>query len=145
MPGVVPQPDGRLGHSVFVTEEAHAGRVQKQKPSRRGLQAEPAGCEYPQKMAARKNQHVPVNRPQAFHHAVGPRANLERRFSAGAAVVKQLPAGGLGVNFHRAQPFVVAIVPLDELAVHFGGGAEPGQLASSPGALQRTGEDFKVV
>ncbi len=63
-------------------------------------------------------------------------------FSAGATVTEQLPAGTFHVDFRRAKTFIIAIIPFDQIAVHFGGFSKPGQFASSAGALQGTGENF---
>ena len=41
----------------------------------------------------------------------------------------------LCMNLHRSKPLVIAVVPLDEIAVHFGSAAKAGQFACSTRAL----------
>src|SRR5262245_37242001 len=47
------------------------------------------------------------------------------------------------MNLRGAQPLVLSVVPLDQIAVHFGRGAETGQFAGASGALQGAGKDLR--
>src|SRR4029434_1220802 len=58
MTSVVPQPDYRLRHVVFVAQRAQARRAQHEVSTERGIEAEPTSGEYSQEMPARKKQHV---------------------------------------------------------------------------------------
>src|SRR5208283_1351114 len=91
-------------------------------------------------MPVRKNQHVAPDGAQPLDDAVGPRADLFRRFSPGAAVAEQLPVRALGVNVRGAEAFILAVIPLDQVGIDFGRGAKAGQFAGADRALQGTGE-----
>ena len=92
-------------------------------------------------MPAREKQHIPLDRPQASHNAVGPRRHISHRFAARPTVMKDIPGRILAMDLIGAEPFVRPIVPLDEVWVDPGRPRESGQFARSPGALQRTGEN----
>src|SRR5258708_11270979 len=87
-------------------------------------------------MSARKDQHIAFDRTHATHNVIGPRANVVRQFSAGAAVAKQLPVGAMCMNLHRSETFVLAVVPFDQIAIDFGCGRKAGQFAGASSALQ---------
>src|SRR5512139_3198096 len=91
MPIVVPQPDDGLGQVVFVTQCTQARGGQHEVFPEGGLEAEPAPCEYPQKMCAGEKQHVTCDGAHALYDPVCPRVNLVRRFPSGAAIAKELP------------------------------------------------------
>src|SRR5437867_3671541 len=129
MAGIVPQPDHRLGRAIFVPEYTYAGCVQCEKSPGGGFESKPTGSEHSQKMPARKNQNIASDRANAIHNLICPRGNMVRRFSAGAAVVEQMPFRALRVNFRRAEAFVPAVVPFDQVAVNFGARAEAGKFA----------------
>src|SRR5262249_41274176 len=78
-----------------------------------------------QKMAAGKNQNVPVDGAQATYHPVGPGANLIRRFSAGATVAEQLPTGTIRKDLGRATAFILAVVPFVQVTIDFSHGPKP--------------------
>src|SRR5258706_11990753 len=44
------------------------------------------------------------------------------------------------MDLRRSKPLIIAVVPLDEIAVHFSSGAKAGQFARPTRALQRTFE-----
>jgi hypothetical protein len=140
--GVVPQADHRMGQPVFVPEYAYACRGQHEKSSCAGFHPQPAGSEYPQKMTAGKNQHIPIDYAHSAHHLIGPSANLIWQFSAGAAIAEQLPARGFCMNLDRSESFVLAVVPFDQFGIGFGCSPEASQFACAGGALQGTREDL---
>src|SRR5262245_46820216 len=79
MTRIVPQTNHGLGQVVLVSERAQACRAQEKETSGSRLEAEPAGGEHPEKMSARKQQHVARSPAHPAHHLVGPRAHLRRR------------------------------------------------------------------
>src|SRR6516165_10630316 len=92
-------------------------------------------------MPARKNQHVTFDRTHAAHNAVGPRADLARRLSSGAAVTEELPVRALHMDLSRAAALILAVVPLDQVGIDFGRGPKACQFAGPHRALQWAGED----
>src|SRR5262245_51010985 len=88
-------------------------------------------------MPAREEQHVALLGAHPADHAVGARPDLRRRLAAGTAVAEELPVGALGVDLGRGPALVVAIVPLDEVAVELGRVREAGELAGARRALER--------
>src|SRR6476469_4649486 len=91
MARIVPQPNYRRRLIVFIAECAQAGRGEKEVFSPQWLQAEPAGGEHAEEMAAGKKQHVAVDRTNAVNHLVGSGRDFGRRLTAGTAVAKELP------------------------------------------------------
>src|SRR5262245_61547721 len=141
MPSFVPQANHRLGQAtVFIGQHAQARCAQQQISAARRFEPEPASAEHAQKMAAGKNQNVPVDGTQATYHPVGPGANLIRRFSSGATVMEQLPTGTFRKDLGRATAFILAVVPLVQVTIDFRHGSEASQLAGPRRALPRTGE-----
>jgi len=53
-----------------------------------------------------------------------------------------LPIGTAAQDVRAAQAFIIAIVPLDEVGVDLGDGAEAGEFAGLDGALERAGKNF---
>ena len=124
----VPQLDYRFGQVVvFIGQRTEACGAQQEVPATSRVQTEPAGGEHPKEMPARKNQHVTFDRPHPAHDAVGPRADLTRRLSSGAAVAEELPVRALRMDLGRAPPLILAVIPLDQVGVDFGRGPKAGQ------------------
>src|SRR5208282_869265 len=142
MTAIVPKLDCGLGQFMLIAQRAEARSAQQEVPATSRVEAEPAGREHPQEMPARKNQHVAFDRAHSAHDAVGPRADLARRLSSGAAVTEQLPVRALHMDLSGAAALILAIVPLDQVGIDLGRTAKPGQLAGSPRALQGAGEDL---
>jgi hypothetical protein len=86
-------------------------------------------------MSARKQQHIAMDSAQAAHNAIRPGGYLLRRFTSRATVAEKLPFWTLCADLGPAAAFVFAIVPLDQVTIDFGNGAESGQLTSPNGAL----------
>src|SRR5262249_41123655 len=93
-------------------------------------------------MPARKQQDVPPDVANPVHDAIGAGTDLIRRFSSRTTVAKQLPARTLLLDVIGTTPLVLAIIPFYQIAVGLRFTSEPGQLAGSDRALQRTGEHF---
>jgi hypothetical protein len=122
----IPQPDYRLGEFVLVAHSAQAGSAQQEVPATRYVETEPASGENPQEMAARKHQHFAFDRAHPIHDAVGPRPDLARRLSSGAAVTEELTVRALCMDLGRATALILAVVPLDQVGIDFGHIAKPG-------------------
>src|SRR5215469_4517054 len=135
MTSIVPQSNRRLRGAVFITQDAQAGRLQQEVSTAARFEPEPASRDHSQEMPAREQQHVPLNPPHSIHDPVGPSADLLRRFPSGAAVAKQLPIWMLCMNLGGAAPLVLAVVPFDQVLIHFGDGPESGQLGGPGCAL----------
>src|SRR5262249_32494522 len=61
-------------------------------------------------------------------------------FAGGTAVAEKLPAGVVFQDVAGKRPLQAAVVPFDEVGIHFRDRAKPGQLAGPGGALQMAGE-----
>src|SRR5215813_2937614 len=93
-------------------------------------------------MPAREQQNVAPETANPTHDAIGPGSDLIRCFSSRTTIAKQLPARTLLMDLLGTTPLVLAIIPFYQIAVGLRFTSEPGQLAGSDRALQRTGEHF---
>src|SRR5262245_36796372 len=143
MMGVIPKSDRWPGQVVHIAERAQAGGVQEKESSGSGFDPKPAGREHSQKMAARENQHVAIDRTQMSYHFIRARADFSRRFSVRAAVAKQFPRRIALVYFRCSTSFVITIVPFKQIRICRGPGSEPGQFARARGTLQWAREHFR--
>jgi hypothetical protein len=137
---VIPQSDCRSGQIVLVAKRAQARSAQQEIFARPGFQPKPTGGQDPEKVSARKNQNIPLDRAHALDHTIGSCTNLARRFPSWTAIAEDLPAGALAVDLRRPETLVLAIVPFHQIVVDFGLGAKAGQFAGPGRALQRTSE-----
>src|SRR5579875_1672146 len=96
-------------------------------------------------MAVREDEDIPLQGTKPGHDAVGPCADRVRRFAAGAAIAEQKPVRPFLMNVRRALALVSAVVPFDQIGIHLGLRSETGQLASTAGTLQGTGQDLNEV
>ena len=125
---------------MFIAQRTHARCAQQEKPAGRRFEAEPAGGEHPKKMAARKKQHVALDRVHPAHDTISTRAHLTRRFPSRATVPEQLPVWALHVDFRRAAALIIAVVPFEQIAINFGYRPETRQFATSYSSLQWAGK-----
>src|SRR5271170_568164 len=84
--GFVPQPDRRLCQIVLIAENAEAGRVEQEVAAGSRFEAEPAGCEHPRDVRARKYHDVALDGAHLLNHPVGSCSHLVRSFAFRAAV-----------------------------------------------------------
>ena len=145
MTSVVPLADHRLAQVMLIAQCAQARGAQQEVSSGRWFQPQPAGGEHPQEMAAGKKQHVALEGSHPAQHAVSPRAYLVRRFTSGATVAEQLPIRALSIDLGRASALVLAVVPFDQIAIHFGDGPEAGQLTGPCRALQGARKHLREI
>src|SRR5271156_6629065 len=136
----VPQPDHRLCQIVLIAENAEAGRAEHEVTAASRFEPEPAGCEHPQDVRARKYQDVAPDGANALDCPVGPRPCLVRVFASRSAVAEQKPARALGVYVGGAAALILPVVPFGEVRIGFRQTAEPGQLGGPPRALRRAAE-----
>jgi len=104
------------------------------------VELEPARGKHPEKVPARKEQHVAAHFPHPASHPVGPLPDLVRRLPARAAVPEQLPVRALIVDLGAGETFVRAVVPFAQVGLDAGRGAEAGQLAVRTARRQGTRE-----
>ena len=97
---------------------------------------EPARGQDSQKMRARKQQDVTRRAASASHDAIGTVTDLTRRFSPRTTVPKQLPIGTLRTDLLATTPFILPVVPFNQIMVSFCFASETGQLTSSRRPLQ---------
>src|SRR2546428_3684793 len=128
---LVPEADHRLRAVMFVPNRTEAGCSEHEVPARPRLEPEPTRGEHSEKVAARKEQHVPLDGSHPAYHPVGPRSHLVRRLPARAAVAEQLPVRALGLNLGAGATFIHAIVPFHEIGLDVGRRAEARHLARS--------------
>src|SRR5262249_53926386 len=124
---------------MLIAQRAEARGAEQQVSCCPRCEPEPAGGEHPQEMAARKHQHIRGRRSYAAQHAVGPRTDLLRRFTARTAVAEEVPLWIFAVNLGRATPLILTVVPFDECSIDLGNGSEASQVARPRSPLQRTG------
>src|ERR1700756_5496325 len=96
---VIPQLDHWARQLFLVAHRTQACSAQHEPAGvGRHFKSNPARREDPNEMSAGKNQHVTLDCAYTFDRAVRPCADLARRFSARAAITKQLPIRALPVN-----------------------------------------------
>jgi hypothetical protein len=90
-----------------------------------------------------KKQNIALHGAHAFHHAISPGCDLQGRFSTGAAVAEKLPPRVFRQYVNRQTAFVLAVVPLDQVAIDLSCRSKAGQFTGPHGALQRACEHFR--
>ncbi len=80
----------------------------------------------PSQRAARTRRKCPlenssgaVNGSNPFDDAVRARPNLIERFSARESIAEHFPVRTLGVNVGGAETLILAVIPFDQVAIHF--------------------------
>jgi len=141
MASVVPESNYALSAAVFVSKNAQARRAQKKVFASQWLQAKPTGGKRTQEMAARKEQHITIDRSNSIDHPVGSDRDISGRFTARTAVAKELPIGPLLAYFSSAATFQLAVVPFAQIIIDLGLSAESGQLTGVSSALERARVD----
>src|SRR5205823_4426830 len=110
-----------------------------------GRQAQPARREHAQEVGAREEQHVLIVSPHPEDHTISAGADVLDALSARTAIAEELPVRTLLAYLRRAQAFVLAIVPLDQVGIDHGHAAKAGQLAGAGRALQGARPDMVEV
>src|SRR5262249_7732207 len=96
-----------------------------------------------QKVSAREEQKVALNRADSLQEAVGSGAHLPRGFTPGATVAKKPPVGPLRMNLNAAAAFVLTIVPFEQVRFDLGQSSKTSQFAGPGRALQGAGQNFR--
>src|SRR6185312_12159543 len=91
-------------------------------------------------MAVREQQHVTVEAAKTRDKAIGASAYRIERFATGTAIAEEKPARPLLADVCRALALVLAVIPLDQIAIDLGIRTEAGQVAGALRALQRAGQ-----
>src|SRR5262249_51173476 len=117
---VVPQANNWLVAAVMLeAEHPHAGRVAEEEPPGCRRQAEPARRDRPDDVAAGERQHVAGEAVDPGDDAVGPTGDVFGRFSLGAAIAVEFPAGPLLQDVAGQLSLVAAVIPLDQVGIDF--------------------------
>jgi len=121
---------------VVVTEDAESRRIEHEMRSGLGRESKPSCCEYSKNVTVRKERHG-VDRADPGDDAIDARANLLGAFAAGTAVREDHPVGILCTNLAWRKAFILAVIPLHEVAVDLGALGEAGELTRLAGATER--------
>src|SRR5207237_3805176 len=68
-----------------------------------------------------------------------------RRFTSGATVAEQVPVRALSVDLGRAETLILAVVPLQQIAINFGYCPEAGQLTGPCRAQQGARKHLREI
>lgn len=143
---VVPQRNDRLiNAAVFVAENAQRRGAEKKMLRLDHWQSDPVRAQHATKMPVREKCDVSLQRTKARQEPVGARGNLRGRFSAGTTVAEEIPTRLPLVDFRGRQAFIVAVVPLRQVRLQPGGGAETGEFAGPARSLARTREHVAEI
>lgn len=113
-------------------------------PPRSHGQTDPPRCQRTYKMPVRKDGGVTPMASHAGNHPVDADSNISRRFATGTAIQENVPARPI-ISYGVTGPaFVIAIIPLDEIAVDYRVAAEPGGIARLVCAPKRAGQDQRL-
>jgi len=96
-------------------------------------------------MPAGKKQYIPRHRAHAIHYAIGPRRSVGWRFPSWATIAEQFPVGTLRPDLGGSPPFIIAIVPFDQILVDIRHGPKASQLSGALGTLQRARKHFGKI
>src|SRR5262249_15829580 len=99
-----------------------------------------SGNEHAHEVAAGEKQDVSGNGAHTFYNPVSADAHMFRRFTFGAAVTKQVPSGSLTAHLGLQPPFILTIVPFNQVRIDHGLDAQPCELARMLRSLQGTCE-----
>lgn len=100
-----------------------------------GVHADPPSREHSKDVAVGKERRL-IHASHLRDHAIDAGADLLGRLSAGATIGEDHPARSALVDLPRREPFIVAVVPLHEVAVDFGVRAKTGELTGFPSATE---------
>jgi hypothetical protein len=125
---------------MVIPENANAGGIEHQSAPERRTLIDPPGGEYTQNMSAGKNQDIPLERPKPRHDLIGPLGDLQDGLAAGAPVAEELPLRALSMDICKCPPFVMAVIPLDQLPVERCEAGKAGELTGSERPPERTRE-----
>src|SRR5215471_18440546 len=94
------------------------------------LQPEPAGGQHSQEVSAGKQKDRALNCSNPVHDAVRPRRYLVKRFPARESITEHLPTRTLRLNVRGAETFVLAVVPFNQVTIHFRSWRKAGEIRS---------------
>jgi hypothetical protein len=70
-------------------------------------------------MPARKKQHNPLNRAHTVYDPVRARCDLMWHLTPWATIAEQIPIRAFRMDLNAAPPFVLTIVPFEEIRINF--------------------------
>src|SRR5262245_6920272 len=111
---LVPQPDDRLvAVVVFKAEFAHAGRFAEEAAACPRGQAEPAGGDHADDVAAGEGQYIAAEVTHLLDESISAAGDVLGGFAVGAAIAKEFPAGPIPDNVAGQLPFVDPVIPFE--------------------------------
>ena len=96
-----------------------------------GGKADPPRHKNAQHVSVCEQRDVAAGSTRASDHAVHPDAHLLRRFATWASVPEDHPARPYVLDLLGRQPFVLAVVPFDQIGIDDGAAAKTCQRAQS--------------
>src|SRR5258707_12327652 len=123
---------------MLKAEHAHRSGIAEEETPRGWRQAEPAGRDHPNDVAAGECQHVAGAAVFPGDEAVGPQGDVCWRFALGTAIAVEFPAGLLLQDVAGQLSLEAAVVPLDQVAINFRADTGAGHRMSS----RRAAEDW---
>jgi len=139
-PAVVPQANDVVQTPMVIPEHANAGGIEHQSAPERRTLIDPPGGEYTQHMSAGKNQDPALQRPKPRHDPIGPLGDLRDGLAARAPVAEELPLRAVSMDLCECPPFVITVIPLDQVPVERCEAAKAGELTGSERPPERTRE-----
>src|SRR5215212_1008208 len=131
----VPHPDHR--GCPLPTEYAERGRREREERAPRRFELKPASRQHAEQMPVREQGRVAVEVAQLRNHGVDPGADSLRGLAARTAVAPERPGRAPLADLVCLEPFVLAVVPLDQLGAPLRLVREPGKAAGVYCALER--------
>ena len=125
----------------LVAQGAQRGGAQSKKPSAGRRQSQPAAGQNPQDVAVREKGDVAIGQKCAIDHRAGPRRHLVDRLPPGEARDPEIPARSLFTYVRCRAPFVVTVIPFEQVGLPVRDVSVSGEAASLKGALEGTGQD----
>jgi hypothetical protein len=137
---VVPQANDVVQTPMVIPEHANAGGIEHQMAPERRTFIDPPGGEYTQHMSAGKNQDFALQRPKPRYDPIGALGDLQDGLAAGAPVAEELPLRALSMDLCECPPFVMTVIPLDQVPVERCEAAKAGEFTGSERPPERTRE-----
>src|SRR5215469_7324405 len=83
------------------------------------LEPKPSGYENAKEMPTGKHQHIPINLPDTSNYVVCTDRHVPRRFAMRTAVAEDQPIRPFAENLRPRQPFIIAIIPFEQIFIRF--------------------------
>lgn len=126
--------------SMFEAEYGNRGGAKEKALALDRGQFQPAGCQDAQQVAVSEEKRIPIGGKSTLDHCTGAGANLLHGLAVRNAVAKDVPIGAGLANLRAGAPFIIAVIPFDEVRFGLRLSAKAGQFAGAPRALKRAGQ-----